>query len=172
MAIKKRDYFLIFLSLVLLSSFIYSLSFADELRKYENVTYIENPSNDGDSFHIKADGKELHVRLYYVDCPETSVMAESDARQVREQTRYFGLNNYIQTVYYGEEAKETVKQILSKPFTIYSSYASALDRSTKGRIYSFVVTSENDYLASLLVKKGLTIIHGVERHTEIILAYL
>jgi endonuclease YncB( thermonuclease family) len=32
---------------------------------------MENASNDGDSFHVKADGEERIFRLYFVDTPES-----------------------------------------------------------------------------------------------------
>jgi len=33
---------------------------------------IPNESNDGDSFHVRAAGKEYLFRLYFVDAPETA----------------------------------------------------------------------------------------------------
>ncbi|MEE8432529.1 MAG: helix-hairpin-helix domain-containing protein [Candidatus Desulfatibia sp.] len=130
-----------------------------------NATLINHPANDGDSFHVEAAGKHLHVRLYFVDCPEISVMSKSDARRVSEQSRYFGLPSVVQTVHYGNEAKKFVSQTLSKPFTVYTSFASALGRSAKGRVYGFVKTADGDDLASLLVKHGLARTYGVGRQT-------
>jgi hypothetical protein len=31
---------------------------------------MDNVSNDGDSFHVKADGEERIFRLYFADTPE------------------------------------------------------------------------------------------------------
>jgi len=37
---------------------------AAELQKFSNVTVIQHPANDGDSIHVKAGEKQLHIRLY------------------------------------------------------------------------------------------------------------
>jgi hypothetical protein len=54
-------------------------SFADDLQMFSNVLLMDNPANDGDSFHLDASGKYIHVRLYFVDCPEVYVGSKSDA---------------------------------------------------------------------------------------------
>ena len=141
------------------------LSHAAELQKFINVRLIDNPANDGDSFLVEADGKLLHVRLYFVDCPETSISSKSDARRVREQTRYFGLTSAEHTIHFGNEAKTFVEGILAKPFTVYTAFASAMGRSSKGRVYGFITTSDGDDLANLLVKNGLARTHGIGRET-------
>ena len=46
----------------------------------ENCQLVSNPSNDGDSFHVRADNKEYIFRLYFVDAPETD--AASPARLI------------------------------------------------------------------------------------------
>ena len=43
--------------------------------------------NDGDSFLVKAGRRELHLRLYYVDCPETTYGSPAEVERVREQQR-------------------------------------------------------------------------------------
>lgn len=156
------SYFLITVSLIFSDI---SLVYAGELQILPNATLINHPANDGDSFHVDAAGKHLHVRLYFVDCPEISVMSKSGARRVSEQSRYFGLPSVVQTVHYGNEAKKFVSQKLSKPFTVYTSFASALGRSAKGRVYGFVKTADGDDLAGLLVKHGLARTYGVGRQT-------
>ena len=37
-----------------------------------NCQLITNKANDGDSFHVQANGTEYLVRLYFVDAPETA----------------------------------------------------------------------------------------------------
>ncbi|MCD6527968.1 MAG: helix-hairpin-helix domain-containing protein, partial [Desulfuromonas sp.] len=103
--------------------------------------------------------------LYFVDCPETSVSSKSDARRVREQTRYFGLTNAERVIHFGNKAKAFVERILAKPFTVYTAFASALGRSAKGRVYGFITTADGDDLASLLVKNGFARAHGIGRKT-------
>ena len=140
-------------------------SLAADLQMFSNTMLIEDTANDGDSFRVNAGGKEIHIRLYYVDCPEISVMSKSDARRVRDQTRYFGLQYPHQTVHFGHESKKWVAQILSRPFTVYTAFASALGRSKKGRVYGFITIADGDDLGSLLVKKGLARTYGVGRKT-------
>ncbi|MDP3048064.1 MAG: helix-hairpin-helix domain-containing protein [Thermodesulfovibrionales bacterium] len=140
-------------------------SFAADLQMFSNVQLVKNPANDGDSFLVKANGKSFHVRLYFVDCPETSISFKSDAQRVREQTRYFGLISAERTIHFGNEAKIFVERILAKPFTLYTDFASALGRSPKGRMYGFIITADGNDLASLLVKNGFARTHGVGRKT-------
>lgn len=140
-------------------------SFADDLQMFSSVRLMDNPANDGDSFHLDASGKHIHVRLYFVDCPEVYAGSKSDARRLREQIRYFGLLNADRTIYFGNEAKKFVDRILSKPFTLYTAFASALGRSAKGRVYGFIVTADESDLASLLVKNGFARAYGFSRKT-------
>lgn len=138
---------------------------ASDMQQFTNVRLIADPSNDGDSFHVEVDGKEFHVRLYFVDCPETSAGTKGDAMRLREQTRYFGLPSVEQTIHFGNEAKKFVETALARPFTLNTTFASAMGRSTKGRIYGFITTSASDDLGSLLVKNGLARTYGTARQT-------
>ncbi len=142
-----------------------ALSQAAELQKFSDARLINNPANDGDSFLVEVDGKTLHVRLYFVDCPETSTSSKSDARRVREQTRYFGLSNPARIIHFGNKAKTFVEGRLANPFTLYTAFASAMGRSRKGRVYAFITTSDGNDLASLLVKNGLARTRGTGRKT-------
>jgi len=142
-----------------------SLSHATELQKFTNAKLINNSANDGDSFFVESAGKSFHVRLYFVDCPETSVGSKSDAQRVREQMRYFGLPSAERAIHFGNEAKTFAASILAKPFTVHTAFASALGRSAKGRIYGFITTSDGNDFASLLVKNGFARTHGFRRET-------
>ncbi len=136
-----------------------------DLQMFSNARLVNNPANDGDSFFVEADGKSIHIRLYFVDCPETSASTENDARRVREQTRYFGLPEAARNIHFGSEAKSFVDRILGKPFTVHTAFASALGRSAKGRVYGFITTADGNDLASLLVKNGLARAYGIGRET-------
>ena len=140
-------------------------SYATDLQMFSNARLVNNPSNDGDSFFVESNGKSFHVRLYFVDCPETSISFKSDAQRVREQTRYFGLSDAARTIHFGNEVKTFVERILAKPFTVHTVFASALGRSAKGRIYGFITTSDGNDLASLLVKNGFARTYGIGRET-------
>jgi DNA uptake protein ComE-like DNA-binding protein len=140
-------------------------SFSADLQMFSNARLINNPANDGDSFLVEANGKSFHVRLYFVDCPETSVAFKSDAQRVLEQTRYFGLSDAKRTIHFGNEAKAFVDHVLAKPFTVHTAFASALGRSPKGRVYGFITTADGNDLASLLVKNGFARTYGMGRET-------
>lgn len=140
--------------------------FAADLQTFPDARLISDPANDGDSFLVEANGKCFHVRLYFVDCPETSTSSMSDAQRVREQTRYFGLSDPKRTIHFGNEAKTFVEHILAKPFTVHTAFASALGRSSKGRANPFLTTADGNDLASLLVRNGLALPQGIGRETH------
>jgi len=142
-----------------------SLLYAADLQRFSNAQLTNNPANDGDSFLVEANGKSFRLRLYFVDCPETCVSSKSDVRRVREQTRYFGLSDATRTIHFGNEAKTFVEHVLVKAFTVHTAFASALGRSSKGRVYGFITTADGNDLASLLVKNGLARTHGIGRET-------
>ena len=134
-----------------------------DLEKLENLRLVPHPSNAGDSFRV-TDGEEVwYLRLYFVDCPETDAGSETMARRVREQTRYFGMESHADTIYYGRKATAAVEDWLSEPFTAYTTHADAMGRSTKRRIFAFVVTADGQDLDKLLVKNGLARAYGVGR---------
>jgi endonuclease YncB( thermonuclease family) len=138
---------------------------AGDFQVFKNSVLKESDSNDGDSFHVMAGNRHLLVRLYFVDCPETSAWAKSDARRLGEQMRYFGLPSVVDTVHFGKLAAKFTKAVLSEPFTLYTSFATAPGRSSVKRIYGFIETAKGDDLASLLVKSGLARTYGVRRKT-------
>lgn len=136
---------------------------AAELASINNVTLVDADSNDGDSFRVNADGRELHLRLYFVDCLETTYNSKAVLERIREQQYHFGLEDPHDVVRYGEQATEYVKEVLSQPFTIYTSYAQAPGRSALVRYYAFVETHDGRDLAHLLIERGLARIHGKTR---------
>ncbi|MDD4736082.1 MAG: helix-hairpin-helix domain-containing protein [Kiritimatiellae bacterium] len=140
---------------------------AADMESYHGVQWIPNEANDGDSFSVQLDKqRKVRVRLYFVDCPETSASWESDVRRIREQRRYFGLSDEQTLIEIGKEAAEFTRERLQKPFTVYTAFASALGRSAEGRIYAFVQTSDGDDLATLLVRQGLARAYGVGRENQ------
>ena len=138
---------------------------ASDVQIFSGAQLVPHAGNDGDSFLVAVAGKQIHLRLYFVDCPETSVSLESDVQRVREQTRYFGLPHGGRTVHFGKEAQAFVARTLTTPFTVRTAFASALGRSTRGRVYSFVTTAAGHDLGTLLIQHGLARAHGVGRET-------
>jgi DNA uptake protein ComE-like DNA-binding protein len=121
-----------------------------------NCRLIPNKSNDGDSFHVRANDTEYLVRLYFVDAPET---ASVGPERLIDQAKYFGLS-VPQTIEIGRDAKRFVESKLSEPFSVVTRLAEGLGRSNVRRIYGFVRTKEGD-LGEQLIANGLARIHGI-----------
>ena len=136
---------------------------AADLTTLENAVLIDADMNDGDSFRVSVGGRELHLRLYYVDCPETTYASEAELERIRDQQQHFGLEDPHDVVRFGERAAEYVRQVLASPFSIHTSYAWAPGRSPTGRYYAFVETHEGEDLAHLLVREGLARVYGKTR---------
>ena len=153
---------LISLLFVFVTTFGVSLR-AGELQKFSNVTLVDGAYYDGDSFRVNLGEREVTIRLYFVDCPETSVHQSTDARRVRSQRRYFALSSPRETVIYGRKAAEFTKKQLSRPFTVYTAFADAMGRSRGGRYYGFVEIADGGDLGQLLVKNGYARACGVSR---------
>ena len=120
-----------------------------------NCRLDADASNDADSFHVKADGKEYIFRLYFVDAAETDA---GFPERVAEQAKYFGVTP-AQAVQLGGLAQKFTRQKLATPFTVRTRMQDALGRSKKQRFYAFIETSEGD-LGELLVANGLARVHG------------
>ena len=123
----------------------------------ENCEFIDNASNDGDSFHIRANGTEYLVRLYLVDAPETR---STEPERLVDQGGYFSIS-VPQAIEIGVAAKKFVHEKLVQPFTVITKFASGMGRSNIERIYAFVETKDGD-LGELLVANGLARIHGTK----------
>lgn len=129
---------------------------------------------DGDSFLIETPAGEKHtVRLYGADCLEWHVNDDSDARRLRAQRRYFGITDVgenpqasiVLAKNYGKLAAEFIARALQNPFTVHTSFASALGDGKHPRLYAFVTTADGKDLAELLVRAGLARAFGVYRET-------
>ena len=139
---------------------------AQELQKFEGCRYVEAGWADGDSFPVRLpDGKEIVLRLYYVDCNEVSATTETDQRRVRDQSSYFGIDDHQITLESGRLAAEKTKTLLAEPFTVHTAFASAPGRSAKPRTYGFVTLSDGRDLGETLVGEGLARSYGVRRNT-------
>ncbi len=155
----KRLTALLFLSLLCGAS-------AQELQKFDGCRLVEAEWADGDSFPVKLpDGKEIVLRLYYVDCNETAAATETDQRRVRDQSSYYGVDDHQITLESGRRAAEETKKLLAKPFTVHTAFASAPGRSAKPRTYGFITLSDGRDLGEVLVGEGLARSYGVWRNT-------
>lgn len=143
-----------------------SVAAGQELQKFEGCRVVDSDWADGDSFPVALpDGKEIVLRLYYVDCNETSATTETDQRRVRDQSSYFGIDDHQVTLASGRRAAEEVNKLLAKPFTVHTAFAAAPGRSAKPRTYGFVTLSDGRDLGAVLVGEGLARSFGVRRGT-------
>ena len=123
--------------------------------RFENCRWINDDANDGDSFHVQANGRHYIFRLYFVDAPET------DARhdRVKTQAKYFRLTP-DETLQVGQEAKRfTREKLTGRTFTVLTNKSRAGGESKKVRYYAFVLMNEKD-LGGELVANGLARIFG------------
>ena len=113
--------------------------------------------NDGDSFKVKDDdGRELHLRLYYVDSPETSYNGIFLRQRTLEQQRHFGLKDRGLVLDFGGRAADYTERLLSRPFTVHTRRQAA----PGNRFYAFIETYGGHDLGHLLAEQGLVRIHG------------
>ncbi len=123
-----------------------------------NATLIDNPWNDGDSFHILANGTHRVFRLYFVDTPETD---RSLSDRIRTQATYFNLQP-AQIPALGERAAAVSESLLKgKSLTIHTRWRDALGRSKLGRHYALIEVDGKD-LGGLLVQQGLARVYGMK----------
>ena len=121
----------------------------------EDCQLLANESNDGDSFHVKADGKQYIFRLYFVDTPETD---ETLPDRVKTQAEYWHVTPH-QAVHLGEEAREFTAKFLRGRFTVLTCLDDAMGRSRLPRYYALVKSGDQD-LGLALVSNGLARIYG------------
>jgi endonuclease YncB( thermonuclease family) len=124
--------------------------------KLADCRYVENPDNDGDSFHVRGGDKEFTARLYYVDAPETN-LRQGD--RTHDQSLHFGIT-LDETMKAGEKAKQRTKELLQKPFVIWTRWSTAGGRGRESRYY-VILEVDGKSLSELLVSEGLARTKGV-----------
>jgi competence ComEA-like helix-hairpin-helix protein len=143
---------------------LHDLAFA-QLEKFQSCTLVPTEWADGDSFQVRfLDGKTKTIRLYGVDCMEMHVNGDdSNARRLRDQRRYFGIAEILTAKALGGDAKAETIKLLSKPFTVHTSFADGRGDGRFSRIYAFVTTADGSDLSETLVSRGLARAFGVVR---------
>jgi endonuclease YncB( thermonuclease family) len=138
--------------LLLLVTFVGSGSAGDrkEWVKLTDCHYVDAPDNDGDSFRVRGGDKEFTARLYYVDAPETN-LRQGD--RTHEQSLHFGIT-LDETMKAGEKAKQRTKELLQKPFVIWTRWATAGGRGRESRYY-VIVEVDGKSLGEILLSEGL-----------------
>ncbi len=122
--------------------------------------------SDGDSFPVVAPGGEqFTIRLYGADCFEWHIADDTDARRLRAQRRYFGIQDIQAAKDLGEQGALLTRRLLQAPFTVHTAWADGRGSARYKRYYAFVTTSTGDDLAASLVREGLARAFGVYRQS-------
>ena len=127
----------------------------DKVRRWQtftNSTHVPTAYGDGDSFRVKlGDGREFVFRLGFVDCPESD---KSEPTRNMEQAEFFAVP-VGDVPAWGKLATEKVRELLAKPFTVHTRWASALGRSRLPRFYATITTADGKDLGEELLALGL-----------------
>ena len=111
---------------------------------------------DGDSFHIRHKNKDIIIRLYFVDTPETDKTHEE---RNKAQADYFGIKD-SQVIPVGQLGKKfTQKTLKGERFTVWTRWEDAMGSSQQKRYFGIVQVGKED-LAELLVQNGLARVYG------------
>ncbi len=111
---------------------------------------------DGDSFHIRHKNKDIIIRLYYVDTPETNKQFED---RNAEQASYFGISE-TKVIPLGKKGEKfTKKELSGKKFTVWTRWEDARGSSQQKRFYGLVEIGKKD-LGEMLVEQGLARVYG------------
>jgi endonuclease YncB( thermonuclease family) len=128
----------------------------ERLQKLSGVRFIDDETNDGDSFVVEHEGQRLVLRLYFVDCAEKREY-KLVAGRLKDQAGYFGGLSIPQTLKLGRQAKVfTADRLRSQPFTVFTRWERVYDSE---RIYAVIVFEDGEDLAHKLVQAGLARIH-------------
>lgn len=126
---------------------------------FRDARFVDRDGNDGDSFMVRAGGRDFELRLYFVDAPESylSDRYENQQRRVADQARDLGGISPEEAVAVGKAAKKFTKEQLSgKTFTVYTYWEEVYDGD---RFYGFVELADGGDLGTRLVEEGLARIH-------------
>ena len=113
-----------------------------------------NESNDGDSFHVKADGEERIFRLYFVDTPEADADDSRVQDRIAKQAAEFGISEE-ESVEIGKKAAAFTRAVLSRPFKVTTCGQDAMGGSRLKREYAMIETADGEDLGEMLVSRGL-----------------
>ena len=123
--------------------------------KLENAVLADGYM-DGDSFHVRANNKDVIIRLYFVDTPESDKTHEE---RNEDQASYFGISE-PQVVPLGVKGKKfTQRTLAGQKFTVWTRWEDAMGSSQQQRFFGIVQIGKED-LGELLVANGLARVYG------------
>ena len=118
---------------------------------------VTNAVVDGDSFHVRHDGREYIFRLYFVDAPESDPTLKDRAK---DQAAYFGISPEDIPRAGQLAAQFTRAALTGTEFTITTRWRNAQGRSALARFYG-IVQYRGKNLAEELVANGIARIYGL-----------
>ncbi len=117
---------------------------------------------DGDSFHVDYRGRDIIIRLYYVDTPETNRQVPS---RIREQAEHFGVSEAA-VMAFGKTAGDfSADALRSGTFIVHTRWEDARGASRQPRFYGHIIYESNGVelnLATELVRNGLARSYGMK----------
>jgi endonuclease YncB( thermonuclease family) len=122
----------------------------------ENVRFVSDPANDGDSFLVRHAGGTHVLRLYFVDCPEKR-RHQFNGPRLADQGAYFGGMTESETVRLGREARDFTARLLeTSRIDVFTKWEPVFDER---RHYAHLAIIHPDgsrhWLAASLVENGL-----------------
>jgi DNA uptake protein ComE-like DNA-binding protein len=117
---------------------------------WEDCRHLAEQYFDGDSFHIRHGQRDVIVRLYHADAPESD---STYPARLREQAAYFSVNE-TNVLRGGLKAKAFTADWLAKPFTVITRRQVAPGASRSQRYYA-IIERRGNRLDAALVAAGL-----------------
>jgi len=127
-------------------------------QKLEGCRLIDDKANDGDSFHVRHQGKEYIFRLYFADAPETDHTLDD---RVQEQAAFWSIPPKS-VLRMGKEAGRYTESQLRGEFTVFTEMQDAKGDSGLPRSFAFVTTRDGEDLAGRLIENGLARLYGAQ----------
>lgn len=126
---------------------------------YRGCTLVTEKHNDGDSFEVKLpDGRNVILRLYFVDTPESAFKryggGETNAARIRDQAAAMGGITPEQAVEIGQKAKTYTLGVLAKPFDIYTNWDSPYHDERYHAFIRILDGKQPEWLHERLVERG------------------
>lgn len=123
---------------------------------WTHCTLVADPRNDGDSFRVAHGTNVLVLRLYAVDCPETT---KSLKARVADQAAHWRTNT-AGVLALGQVAAEfTRTNLAAASFVITTRGAHT---PSGGRVTGYVTLPDGRDLGQLLLTNGLARAHGYD----------
>ncbi len=120
-------------------------------------TWWADRRNDGDSFSVRHEGSKHVFRVYFADCPESSVSRLTEKRVV-EQARDFGGLTVEATLAGGVAASAFTEGLLAqRPFTVITKWQRVYESR---RYYAIILPPDGGTdLATRLLEQGHARLH-------------